>query len=186
MADTGVADIAEQFEQMTIIKNEEIAKLHEEIAKLKKQLKEKEEEDEEQVNEKEEEDEEQLLARLKKKLADTGLSQNVVAEQIGVVERTICKWLSGTGNTHISKKNCKKLAEWLDAEVTGWTTERKTALIAKLQKTLNDKGISQTTAAKELDIQNSTLTNWFKHERDMAYKQCDKIHRWIQDKEKTV
>ena len=183
MADAGVADIAEQFEQMTIIKNEEIAKLHEEVAKLKKELNEKEQA--EQVNEKEQAEQykEQLLARLKKKLEDTGLPHYVVAQQLGIDNNTLTHWLSGN---RPMKKNCKKLAEWLDAEVTGWTTERKTALIAKLQKTLKDKGISQATAAKELEVHKSTLTNWFIHERGMPYKQCDKVHQWIQDKEKTV
>ena len=184
MADAGVADIAEQFEQMTIIKNEEIAKLHEEVAKLKKELNEKEQA--EQVNEKEQAEQykEQLLARLKKKLEDTGLPHYVVAQQLGIDNSTLTHWLSG--NRPIRKKNCKKLAEWLDAEVTGWTTQEKAALIAKFQKTLNDKGISQTTAAKELEVHKSTLTNWFTGTHGMQYKHCDKVHQWIQDKEKTV
>ena len=110
MADAGVADIAEQFEQMTIIKNEEIAKLHEEVAKLKKELNEKEQA--EQVNEKEQAEQykEQLLARLKKKLEDTGLPHYVVAQQLGIDNNTLTHWLSGNTPISIRKKNCKKLA----------------------------------------------------------------------------
>ena len=185
MADAGI--IVEGIEELAIADlKEENAKLKDENAELKKELKEKEEEDEEQVNEKEQAEQykEQLLARLKKKLEDTGLPHYVVAQQLGIDNNTLTHWLSG--NRPIREKNCKKLAEWLDAEVTGWTTQEKAALIAKLQKTINDKGISQATAAKELEVQKSTLTNWFTGTHGMQYKQCDKIHRWIQDKEKTV
>lgn len=180
MADAG---FAEQFEQMTIIKNEEIAKLKEENAKLKEEIAELKKPKESDKGY-DEDYKALLIHNVNELLKQTGITQATVAEELGVSQMTVSGCLSG--NRPISNKNCKKLAEWLDKqdEATGWTKERKTALIARFTTTLKEKGIFQKDAAEELGVAQSTVTYWLQNK--ITHKYCDRVDQWIQDKQTTV